>query len=50
LDAQKHPEKHRDLIVRVAGNSAYFVQLAKPLQDEVINHSGQVEAAQVKWK
>jgi formate C-acetyltransferase len=45
LDAQKHPEKHRDLIVRVAGYSAYFVQLAKPLQDEVINRSGQAKAA-----
>ena len=45
LDAQKHPEKHRDLIVRVAGYSAYFVQLAKPLQDEVIKRSEQVKAA-----
>jgi pyruvate-formate lyase len=36
LDAQKHPERHRDLIVRVAGYSAYFVNLGKPVQDEII--------------
>ncbi|MFC1532160.1 glycyl radical protein [Thermodesulfobacteriota bacterium] len=36
LDAQKHPENYSDLIVRVAGYSAYFVQLGKPIQDEVI--------------
>lgn len=37
LDAQENPEKHRDLIVRVAGYSAYFVHLNKPIQDEIIN-------------
>ena len=36
LEAQKSPEKHRDLIIRVAGYSAYFVQLGKPIQDEII--------------
>jgi pyruvate-formate lyase len=36
LDAQKHPERHRDLIVRVAGYSAYFVSLDKTVQDEII--------------
>jgi pyruvate formate-lyase/glycerol dehydratase family glycyl radical enzyme len=36
LDAQKHPERHRDLIVRVAGYSAYFVSLDKAVQDEII--------------
>jgi len=36
LDAQEHPENHRDLMVRIAGYSAYFVQLGKPIQDEVI--------------
>lgn len=35
-DAQKNPEKYRDLIVRVAGFSAYWVELAKPIQDEII--------------
>ncbi len=36
LDAQQHPEKHRDLIVRVAGYSAYFTGLGKVIQDEII--------------
>ena len=35
-DAQAHPEKHRDLIVRVAGYSDYFCDLTRPLQDEII--------------
>jgi len=34
--AQKHPEKYRDLIVRVAGYSDYFCDLGKSLQDEII--------------
>jgi pyruvate-formate lyase len=37
FEAQKHPENYRDLIVRVAGYSAYFVQLGKVVQDEIIN-------------
>lgn len=36
LEAQKHPEHHRDLVVRMAGYSAYFVQLGKTVQDEII--------------
>jgi formate C-acetyltransferase len=36
IDAQKNPEKHRDLIIRVAGYSAYFVGLGKVIQDEII--------------
>ncbi len=39
LEAQKHPEKNRDLIVRVAGYSAYFVQLSKIIQDEIIERA-----------
>jgi len=35
-DAQIHPEKHRDLIVRVAGYSDYFVNIGRELQDEII--------------
>jgi formate C-acetyltransferase len=34
--AQRAPEKHRDLIVRVAGYSDYFCDLSKALQDEII--------------
>lgn len=36
LDAQKHPERHRNLMVRVCGFSARFVNLSKRWQDEVI--------------
>jgi pyruvate formate-lyase/glycerol dehydratase family glycyl radical enzyme len=36
LEAQKHPENYSDLVVRVAGYSAYFVQLGKRVQDEII--------------
>ncbi|MBQ4188236.1 MAG: hypothetical protein II642_10155 [Firmicutes bacterium] len=36
LEAQKQPEKYRNLIVRVSGFSAYFTALFKPLQDEII--------------
>jgi formate C-acetyltransferase len=35
-EAQQQPEKHRDLIVRVAGYSDYFCDLTKALQDEII--------------
>ena len=35
-DAQKHPENYRDLVVRVAGFSAYWVEMSKALQDQVI--------------
>ncbi len=35
-DAQEHPENYRDLVVRVAGFSAYWVEMSKPLQDQVI--------------
>jgi formate C-acetyltransferase len=41
LDAQKNPEKHPDLIVRVAGYSAYFVDLSKGLQDSIIARTEQ---------
>ncbi|MBR1609614.1 MAG: pyruvate formate-lyase [Kiritimatiellae bacterium] len=36
LDAQKHPENHRHLIVRVWGWSGYFVELDKEFQDQII--------------
>lgn len=39
LEAQEHPEKNRDLIVRVAGYSAYFVQLNKRVQDDIISRA-----------
>ena len=34
--AQRHPEQYRDLIVRVAGYSDYFIDLSPALQEEVI--------------
>ena len=39
LDAQAHPERHRDLIVRVWGWSGYFVELDKPYQDQIIGRT-----------
>ncbi|MDR1313653.1 MAG: glycyl radical protein [Deltaproteobacteria bacterium] len=36
LDAQKDPEGHRGLIVRIAGYSAYFTDLSRELQDDLI--------------
>jgi trans-4-hydroxy-L-proline dehydratase len=38
-DAQRHPEKYRDLIVRVAGFSDYFVDCGRELQDEIIKRT-----------
>jgi len=38
-DAQLHPERHRDLLVRVAGYSDYFVHLNRNMQDEIIARS-----------
>ena len=35
-DAQDKPQNYRDLMVRVAGFSAYWNELGKPIQDEVI--------------
>ena len=35
-EAQKHPEKYRGLMVRVSGYCAYFVDLYKDIQDEII--------------
>lgn len=39
LAAQKNPEQYRDLIVRVAGYSAFFVELCKDVQDEIISRT-----------
>jgi len=43
LDAQKNPELHRNLVVRVSGFSEYFVSLSREVQDDVIRrraHAG----------
>lgn len=41
IDAQKYPEKHKDLIVRVAGYSAFFNVLSKKTQDDIIGRTEQ---------
>jgi formate C-acetyltransferase len=41
IAAQREPEEHKDLIVRVAGYSAYFVDLSKGLQDSIIRRTEQ---------
>ena len=41
LDAQAHPEKHKDLIVRVAGYSAFFNVLSRKTQDDIIGRTEQ---------
>jgi formate C-acetyltransferase len=38
-DAQAHPERHRDLQVRICGLSAYFVALERAVQDEMIERA-----------
>ena len=38
-DAQVHPERHRDLVVRISGLSAHFVALGKGIQDEIISRT-----------
>ncbi|MFV0394243.1 MAG: glycyl radical protein [Coprobacillaceae bacterium] len=41
IDAQNNPKKHRDLIVRVAGYSAFFNVLSKQTQDDIIGRTEQ---------
>jgi formate C-acetyltransferase len=41
LDAQKHPEKYKTLVVRVAGYSALFTTLSRSLQDDIIGRTQQ---------
>lgn len=41
LDAQKHPDNYKNLVVRVAGYSALFTTLSRSLQDDIINRTTQ---------
>ncbi|MCM3700671.1 glycyl radical protein [Paenibacillus macerans] len=41
LEAQRNPEKYKNLVVRVAGYSAHFTTLDKKLQDDIINRTEQ---------
>jgi len=45
LDAQKHPENHTNLMVRVCGYSAYFIDLNKSMQDGIIARNSQCFAS-----
>ena len=36
IDAQKHPEEYRHLLVRVTGYNAYFTSIGRELQNEII--------------
>lgn len=38
-EAQKHPEDYQNLLVRIAGYSAYFTELTKDLQDDIISRT-----------
>jgi pyruvate-formate lyase len=38
-DAQEHPTAHRDLVVRVSGYSAQFIDLSDTAQDEIISRT-----------
>ena len=39
IKAQKEPEKYKDLLIRVAGYTAYFVELCPEVQDEIIHRT-----------
>lgn len=48
LDARAHPERHRDLVVRISGYSAYFCDLTPEMQEDIIArtlHGGLGDAA-----
>jgi pyruvate-formate lyase len=38
-EAQQHPEDYKDLVVRVVGYSAFFVELEKAVQDDIIKRT-----------
>ena len=38
-DAQEHPENYKDLVVRIAGFSAYFVEVYKDAQNDLIRRT-----------
>lgn len=39
IAAKKNPEQYKNLLVRVAGYSAYFTELSEDLQDDIINRT-----------
>jgi formate C-acetyltransferase len=40
IDAQKHPEQYKDLLVRVHGYSAHFITLSREYQNLIIERAG----------
>ena len=38
-DAQKHPDQYHNLVVRIAGYSAYFVDMTEAMQNDVISRA-----------
>lgn len=44
IEAQKHPENYKNLLVRVAGYTAFFVELGKDVQDDIIARTVQTES------
>jgi formate C-acetyltransferase len=45
LAAQEDPESYRHLLVRVAGYTAYFVELGRDVQNEILGRSVQFRSA-----
>jgi formate C-acetyltransferase len=45
LDAKEHPERHRDLVVRISGYSAYFNDLTPEMQNDIIARTLHTTAA-----
>lgn len=45
VEAQKHPEQYKGLLVRVAGYTAYFTELGKEVQDDIISRTNHSEVA-----
>lgn len=41
IKAQKEPDKYKGLLIRIAGYTAYFVELGKDVQDEIIGRTVQ---------
>ncbi|MDY6314010.1 MAG: glycine radical domain-containing protein, partial [Clostridia bacterium] len=39
IDAKKHPEMYKDLLVRIGGYSDFFVTIPESLQDEIISRT-----------
>ena len=39
LEAQKQPEEYKGLLIRVAGYTAYFTELGKEVQDDIISRT-----------